>query len=243
MQTRTQQTDQRTHDIPRRRHSSSTFSEPLSADSAQRKRPSLLPAGSREVFGPQTRLINCRLPSSQGNFAVENVGTSVILSHGRMQKTARQSCCEQLHAAGIMRHRLGWNADWHTKQCQHARSERALESRSGRPFGIEAGTIIKRFLRSDTRRRQSRVQIRTAHSFLLRHALAKEDREAADKGIARSAAVDALHRERSHVLSTFVAGQQGSIRPQRDDTRANPPADQFLGALLRVVESSSPASR
>ena len=75
-------------------------------------------------------------------------------------------------------------------------TKRALLSRPSRPLAIEATSVVKRFLRSDARRRQSGVEICAAYSFLFGQSLAEKDGETSDEGIAGAGAVDALHRER-----------------------------------------------
>src|SRR5450432_3239448 len=104
-----------------------------------------------------------------------------------------------------------------------------------RPLCIEARSIIKRFLRSDSRRGQTGIQIRAPHGLKFRHSFAEKDREAANERVSRAGAVHTRHREWSRVLAAVAAGEQRSVRPERDNHPLNPPADQFLRALLRVV--------
>src|SRR5450631_2177365 len=85
------------------------------------------------------------------------------------------------------------------------RSSASMFSGSLRPFRIKAGAVIKRFLCTHASRRQSRVQIRAAHGFLLGDSFAKEYGEAADEGIARASAVNGVDHERRHVFAAVAA--------------------------------------
>src|ERR1035438_8590902 len=84
-------------------------------------------------------------------------------------------------------------------------------SRPGCPFGVEAGAVIKRFLRSDPHGGQSRIQIRAANCFLFGHSFAKEYGEATDEGIARTCTIHGVNRERANVFAAVAACEQGAV--------------------------------
>src|SRR5579859_735633 len=90
------------------------------------------------------------------------------------------------------------------------------------PLCIEASAIVKRFLRSHSSRRETCVQVGAANGFHLGHSLTEKNGEAADEGVARTGAVDALHHEWRNVLTTVTTGEKRSIGSESDDYAADP---------------------
>src|SRR5579864_4223592 len=89
------------------------------------------------------------------------------------------------------------------------------------PLRIKPGPVVERFLRSHSRRRETRVQIGATDCFPLGHSLPEKNGEAADESVASAGAVDAFHRKRRNVLTTLTAGEKRSVRSESDDHAAD----------------------
>src|ERR1700722_11228188 len=78
---------------------------------------------------------------------------------------------------------------------------------------------------------------------MLRNAFSEEHRKAANEGISRARAVNALHRKRGHVLAALTACEKGTLGAERDDDSANAFSQKFAGALFRVLDAAYSDSR
>src|SRR5579864_2504149 len=115
----------------------------------------------------------------------------------------------------------------------HARI--VLQSSASSPFLVVGGAFAERLLRANARGRKSSVKIRASNRFSLRQAFGEEHGKAADKSIARSRAVNALHGERRDMLATFGAGEKRSVCSQRDNHAPNTFRQELLGTFFGVI--------
>src|SRR5260370_36169499 len=88
---------------------------------------------------------------------------------------------------------------------------------SSTPLRVESRSVVERFLRPHSGSRKPRVKIGALNGLLLRQPLAKKASEAANKSVAGSGAIHALHAKSGHVLHALTSGKQRAIRTQRND--------------------------
>src|SRR5271165_6824854 len=82
------------------------------------------------------------------------------------------------------------------------------------PLLIKSGPIIERFLGSYSCSGEAGVKVGTLNGLPFRQTLTQEGCETANKRVAGSGAVDAVHTERRHVLHAVIPAKQRSIRTQ-----------------------------
>ena len=103
------------------------------------------------------------------------------------------------------------------------------------PLRIEACPIVERFLGSDAGGRQSRVEVGTTNRIFFRQTFTQKYGEAADEGITRSCAVNAVHRKGRNMFASVLTGNETSIGSECNDHSPDSPSYQFVRAFLGIV--------
>src|ERR1035441_7613139 len=117
-----------------------------------------------------------------------------------------------------------------------SRAQLGLALASARTLRVKPRPVIKRFLGPHSSCRKAGVKVGALNRFLLRQTLAKEGGKAANKSVAGSGAVHALHAKRGHVLHAFFSGKQRAVRTQSDDHPPNATGKKLRRAAFGVVE-------
>src|SRR5207245_4679942 len=107
---------------------------------------------------------------------------------------------------------------------------------SSRPLCVKPRATIERFLGSDSGSRKASEKISALNGFPLEQTFAQEGREAADKSVAGSGAIHALHVKRCHVLHAFTTGKQRTIRTQSDNHSPDTAGKQLGRTVLGIIE-------